>query len=121
MKDEEGATPLHYATLNAEREIAELLLASGADINVRDDEFLATPAGWAIEYLREQGGLLGIEIDDVLFAIRENDVRWVQRFLTRLPALAQAHDAQGKALAQHAVEFGNDAIVRLFKTDAMSL
>ncbi len=117
MKDTEGATPLHCATLNGEREIAELLLASGADINARDDEFGATPAGWAIEYLREHGGLLAIEIDDVLFAIRGKDVRWVQRFLTRLPALAQARDAQGKALAEHAVESGNDEIIRLFKTD----
>jgi hypothetical protein len=117
MKDAEGATSLHYATLNGEREIAGLLLASGADINARDDVFHATPAGWAIEYLREQGGLLGIEIDDVLFAIRGKDVRWIQRFLTRLPALAQARDAQGKALAQHAIESGNGEIARLFKTD----
>jgi Ankyrin repeats (3 copies) len=118
LRDDEGATPLHYATLNGEREIAELLLASGADINACDDEFDATPAGWAIEYLRERGGLLAIEIDDVLCAIRHNDVRWVRRFVTRLPALAQARDAQGKALAQHAVESGNDEIARLFKTDA---
>ena len=39
-------------------------------------------------------------------------------FLTRLPALAHARDAQGKALSQHAVECGNDEIARLFKTDA---
>ena len=32
MKDAEGATPLHYATVNGEREIAELLLAKGANI-----------------------------------------------------------------------------------------
>ena len=116
MKDNEGATPLHYATLNGQREIAELLLANGADINARDERFDATPAGWAIEYLREEGGLLAIEIEDVMFAIRENDVRWVQRFLTRLPTLAQARDAQGKALSQHAAESGNHAIARLFET-----
>jgi hypothetical protein len=38
--------------------------------------------------------------------------------LTRLPALALARDAQGKALSQHAIESGNDEITRLFKTDA---
>ena len=118
MKNAEGATPLHYATLNGDGEIAQLLLASGADINARDDEFGATPAGWAIEYLREHGGLLAIEIDDVLFTIRENHVQWVQRFLNRLPALARARDTQWKALAQHAAESGNDEIIRLFKTDA---
>ena len=114
--DGEGATPLHYATLNGYREISELLLQHGADVNARDGRFGATPAGWAIEYLREAGGLLGIEIDDLLFAIRENDVRWVRRFLTRLPALARAKDPHGKALSQHASESGNDEIARLFKT-----
>jgi ankyrin repeat protein len=115
MKDDEGATPLHYATLNGNREIAELLLRSGADSNARDSRFNATPAGWAIEYLREKGGLLGMEIDDVVFAISEEDVRWLQRFLTRLPALAQARDSGGKTLSQHAAESGKDEIVRLFE------
>jgi hypothetical protein len=121
MKDAEGATPLHYAILNGEREIAELLLAKGADFNARDDESGATAAGWAIEYLREHGGLLALEIDDPLFAIHQNDVRWVQRFLTRLRALAQARDAHGKALSEHAVESGNGEIARLFMTDATRL
>jgi ankyrin repeat protein len=114
-KDEEGATALHYATLNGHREIAELLLRNGADINARDSCYHATPAGWAIEYLREQGGVLGMEIEDLIFAVRENDVRWVSRFLTRLPALARARDALGKSLSQHAAESGNDEIVRLFE------
>jgi ankyrin repeat protein len=116
MKDENGATPFHHAVLNGQREIVDLLLANGADINARDDQFNATPTGWAIEYLREQGGLLAIEIDDVIFAVRENDVRWVERFLTRLPALAQAHDAERKTLSQSAAESGNDEIARLFET-----
>jgi ankyrin repeat protein len=59
--DDEGATPLHYATLNGYREIAELLLRHGADINARDSRFNAAPVGWAIEDLREKGGLLAIE------------------------------------------------------------
>jgi Ankyrin repeats (3 copies) len=90
VKDSEGRTALHYATLNGHREIVGLLLAGGADINGRDDRFHATPTGWAIEYLRENGGLLAIEIEDVLYAIPENDLRWVRRFLTRLPTLARA-------------------------------
>jgi hypothetical protein len=113
--DDQGATPLHHATFRGRRELAELLLARGADINARDAQFGATPAGWAIEYLRERGGLLAIEIEDVLFAIRERDVRWVRRFLTRLPALARARDAQGKPLSEHAAESGNEAIDRLFE------
>jgi hypothetical protein len=116
MKDAEGATALHYATLNAQRMIARALLDRGADVNARDERFGATPAGWAIEYLREAGGLLAMEIEDVLFAIRQQDVPWVRRFLSRLPTLARAQDAHGKPLAEHANESGNDEIVRLFET-----
>jgi hypothetical protein len=114
-KEDEGATALHYATLHGHREIVELLLKNGADINARDGRFHATPSGWAIEYLRERGGLLAIEIEDVLFAIRESDARWVQRFLTRLPALADACDRQGKPLSEHAAESGNTQIASLFE------
>ena len=116
VKDDEGATPLHYATLNGHRGIAELLLQSGADVNARDGRFDATPAGWAIEYLREAGGLLSIEIEDLLFAINQNDVRWVRRFLTRLPSLTRAKDAHGKPLSEHAAGAGNDEIAQLFET-----
>jgi ankyrin repeat protein len=114
VKDKDGATALHYATLNGYREIVGLLLENGAHINTRDDRFGATPTGWAIEYLREAGGLLAIEIEDALFAIREHDVRWVRRLLTRLPALAKARDAQGKLLSAFAAESGNEEIARMF-------
>jgi hypothetical protein len=115
-RDSEGATALHHATEIGHREIVAVLLENGADINARDDRHHATPAGWAIEYLRASGGLLAMEIEDVLFAIRENDTRWVRRFVTRLPALAKAKDARGKPLAQHAAESGNEEICRLFPT-----
>ena len=48
-RDGEGATALHYATLNGHRTIALALLEQGADVNARDERFGATPAGWAIE------------------------------------------------------------------------
>jgi hypothetical protein len=57
QRDESGATPLHYATLNGHFEIARLLVERGADVNSPDGQFGAMPAGWAIEYLREVGGL----------------------------------------------------------------
>ena len=113
-KDADGATALHFATEQGNREMVRLLLEHGADINARDDRFHATPTGWAIEYLRGLGGLQAVEIEDVLFAIREKDVRWVRRLLARWPALGNAKDLQGKALAQHASESGHEELARLF-------
>jgi len=115
VKDKDGATPLHYATEHGHREIVRLLHDSGADINARDDRFHATPTGWAIEYLRGLGGLQAVEIEDLLFAIREHDVRWVRRLLARWPALGKATDLQGKTLWQHARESGHEEIARLFE------
>ena len=115
VKDDEGATALHYATEHGHREIVKVLQDAGADINARDDRFHATPTGWAIEYLRRLGGLQAVEVEDVLFAIREKDVRWVRRLLARWPALLKATDLQGKALSQHARESGHEAIAHLFE------
>ena len=114
-KDGEGATALHYATLNAKQETVRYLVSQGADVNARDDRFDATPTGWAIEYLRELGGCLAIEIEDVLAALRQGDLGWLRHFLARTPALAECTDAQGKTLLQHAMETGNADIQRLFE------
>ena len=51
QRDEGGATALHHAAFGGHQTVAELLVEHGADINARDREFDATPAGWAIEYL----------------------------------------------------------------------
>ncbi len=46
---DDGATPLHFAAINNQRKILDLLIAHGADLNALDDEFGSTPAGWANE------------------------------------------------------------------------
>jgi hypothetical protein len=115
VRDEDGATALHHAAYSGHQELARYLVEQGADVNARDGRFDATPAGWAIEYLRELGGFLAIEIEDMVFAIRQGDIGWVRRFLARLPALARCKDTDGKPLIQHAGECGVPEIAALFE------
>lgn len=105
--DSDGATPLHYAAEAGDREIVALLLDAGADVNARDLRFGATPAGWAIEYLRPRGALLGIEIEDAKLAIDNGDTALVQRYLARFPALRDV-------LREHAAGSGHPSIAQLF-------
>ena len=116
-RDAKGATALHVAAFHGHRAIVELLLAAGADINARDGSFGATPAGWAIEPLRERGALLGVEIEDALFAIRRGDAELLERLVTRHPALAKAVDREGKPLAEHAARSADPEIGRVFERE----
>ena len=75
------ATPLHFAALENQREIADILLDSGADLEARDDEFNMTPIGWAnekghrdmVQYLHEKGSSVDL-YSAVAFGL-ENCVR----------------------------------------------
>src|SRR3954465_8161896 len=80
-RDETGATALHYAAFGGHRDAVRGLVEAGAYINAVDEQFGATPAGWAIEYLRDMGGFLGIELADFAFAIQTGNVEWAARFL----------------------------------------
>ena len=113
-RDADGATALHHAAFNGHRALVAALVDAGAELNARDATHDATPTGWAVHYLRELGGLLAIEIEDVLYAIRTRDVAWARRLVTRHPALLDAMDADGKPLAVHARESGDAAIAELF-------
>lgn len=63
-----GATALHYASWMGQQETAAILLAHGADINLRDDSYTDTPLGWAnesrqpdmIDFLISNGAALSI-------------------------------------------------------------
>jgi len=116
-KDPSGATALHYAAFGGHRAVVQLLVQHGADINARDAQFGATPAGWAIEYLREIGGFLGIELSDFAFAIGRGDVEWTARFLRRFPALREAADEHGTPFKLLAHQSLDPAIARLFKSE----
>jgi ankyrin repeat protein len=117
QNDATGATPLHYAAFAGHRAIAQFLVQQGANINATDAQFNATPAGWAIEYLREMGGFLSIELADFAHAIRRGDAEWTARFLKRFPALRNACDAQGNSFRQLAAESGYPQIVSLFGSE----
>jgi ankyrin repeat protein len=114
-RDESGATALHYAAFGGHRPIVEQLVKQGADLNATDGRFGATPTGWAIEYLREMGGFLGIELSDLAHAIQRGETEWVARFLHRFPALRSARDTQGKAFKVLAEQSGNQEIAKLFQ------
>jgi len=115
QKDRTGATALHYAALNGHQQMAGLLIEQGAEINSRDDKFGATPAGWAIEHLREKGAYPAIELADLAYAIQLEDAKWVARFLERFPGLRTANDPDGISFQQLARASGNRAIIKLFE------
>ena len=101
-------------SLNGHSRIVRLLVQRGADVNSTDSQRGATPAGWAIEYFRELGGHLAIELDDLAHAIQLRDTRWVARFLKRFPSLRQARDTKGTPFPRLARESGEPEIARLF-------
>ena len=65
---DEGETPLHQAALGGHKEVAELLIAKGADLNAKS--YGETPLDLAIrlgqtetaELLRKHGGKTGAEL-----------------------------------------------------------
>jgi hypothetical protein len=118
-RDRVGATALHHAAFNASRRVVRLLVERGADINARDTEFGATPAGWAIEYLRELGGHLAIELEDLVYAIENHDVEWVRRFLRRFPSLRDATCRDGTSFRRLAVRSGDATIAALFNMEGV--
>lgn len=117
QKTDTGATALHFAALHGQRDIARELVQLGADINSRDGRFAATPAGWAIEYLREMGAFLGIELADFAYAIETGDARWTRRFIERFPGLRDANYTNETSFRQFARESGNPDIIKLFEEE----
>jgi hypothetical protein len=114
-RDASGATALHYAAFGGHNDVARILVEHGAYINARDGKFQATPADWAIEYLREMGGFLGVELTDFAHAIRKGNAEWTGRFLKRFPALRDAGDLDGTPFRTLALQCGNSEIVLMFK------
>ena len=116
--DGSGATPLHYAALGGHKDVVKLLVKRGGDLNCVDGRFGATPGGWAVEYIRELGGYLAVELDDLAYAILHGDARWVKRLLDRFPALRNERDSKGRPFRDLAHASGNENIIELFRANS---
>ena len=68
-KDSNGGTPLNRATAEGHKEIVELLIAKGANVNAKDNDG-RTSSNWAMlrkrrdiaDLLRKHGGKTGEEL-----------------------------------------------------------
>jgi len=66
----EGETPLHFAAKEGHKEIGELLISKGADMNEKEKEYSNTPVDFAArrkhtttaDLLRKHGGKTGEEL-----------------------------------------------------------
>ena len=87
-KADDEWTPLHSAALKGHQEIAELLIAKGADVNAKDGGG-ETPLDQAIKYnhtetidlLRKHGGKTGVELS-IQKAVKAGDVEVVKQHLS---------------------------------------
>jgi ankyrin repeat protein len=64
-KNVDGHTPLHFAAMKGHKEIAELLIATGTNVNAKN-KASQTPLDWAdgetADLLRKHGGKTGEEL-----------------------------------------------------------
>ena len=100
----DGQTPLHFARSRA---VADLLLASGADIDARDVDHRSTPAEWMLERTRGAGRYeLACHLvergahADIFLAAALGLTNRVRTMLTNDPELLELRTGQGSYAAQ---------------------
>ena len=75
-KDDVGWTPLHSAAYDGHKEIVELLIAKGADVNAKNN-FEDTPLDFAdgeiADFLRIHGGFTGWDLVFMPLLVYSND------------------------------------------------
>lgn len=111
----EGATALHFAAIGNGTQVVDVLIERGADLDAKDDEFHATPVGWAneggrtsmVHHLVERGAKV-----DLHRAAAYGLTDHVRRLLREHPERVDQKDRYGTPLHE-AVLWGHADIVEL--------
>jgi ankyrin repeat protein len=90
---------LHNAAGWGELDVVKLLIELGADPNLRDLTYHATPIGWAL-YNGNQPKVVDylLQYGTIFDAVQSGVVERVDALLREDPALAKAHDDEGRPL-----------------------
>ncbi|HUU18205.1 MAG TPA: ankyrin repeat domain-containing protein [Sedimentisphaerales bacterium] len=109
-----GCTPLHCAVRYGHKEVAELLIAKGADVNAKDTQG-RTPIDLAINQGRKEiAKLLASKSGDVSLhtAAYIGDLQIVQKFIDG-GANVDANDRKGQTALHYAAKAGQIAVAKL--------
>jgi len=114
-----GRTPLHNAAANGHKEIVELLIAKGVDVNARDNDGY-TPLDWAImnkltetaDLLRKHGGKTSEELFALFKAAEDGNIEAAKQAIAN-GIDVNAEDDDGRTPLHRAAWRGHKEVVEL--------